>query len=322
MANQWQNLETRQQPTTKPPKDPRCLRREQRYLHKVRLCTNLMRKSCCHWEPRCLFAHSLAELRLPDEGHNAKFQWADIWTTQEGVHTWYGQAYSDDTHCILSWHIHSEIAREPLKVPDWACAYAIIHMDLKPFRAPNKPCWGFPQCIEALKAQRGGQLPPGVPTQLPDYMMHKLSCALQEFKKPEESNLLLKLLLADPTTALNAEEPPEEEVAGVSLGPAKEPPEEFVQVPVTAAPDDSEEEVLLAVTPATPPGEVPHAAGQLATSSSAVLTITLKKTRRSQAKEVPQHRVTEPQGPIADTSGINKMPRLLQVALNQVRKQQ
>ena len=269
-----------------------------------------------------MFAHSLAELRLPDEGHNAKFQWTDIWPSQEGVHTWYGQAYSDDTHSILSWHIHSEIAREPLKVPDCAFAYAIIHMDLKPVRAPNKPCWGFPQCIEALKAQRGGQLPPGVPLQLPDYMMHKLSCALQEFKKPVESNLLLKLLLADPTTALNAEEPPEEEVAGVSLGPAKEPPEEFVQVPVTAAPDDSEEEVLLAVTPATPPGEVPHAAGQLATSSSAVLTITPKKTRRSQPKEVPQHRVTEPQGPIADTSGINKMPRLLQVALNQVRKQQ
>ena len=350
MSNQWQNRETRKQP--KPPKKQSSLRRERRYLHKVRLCTNLMRKSCCQWESRCLFAHSLAELSLPDEGHNAMFEWADIWTTKEGVHTWYGQAFTDDTHCILSWRINLEIASEPLKVPDWAIAYAIVHMDLKPFRAPNEPRWGFPQRIEALKAQRGGRLPPGVPPRLPDYMMRKLFCALHELKKPkEETNLLLKLLLADPTTvtALNAEEPPKEQKAGVFLGPAvlsgsclmyKEPPEEFVRVPATAASDDSEEEVIDSTpnpvtvassdpttagpkeTPATLPEEVPHAAGQLATSSSAVLTIAPKKTRRSQPKEVPQHRVTEPQGPIADTSGINKMPRLLQVALNQVRKQQ
>ena len=149
---------------------------------------------------------------------------------------------------------------------------------------------------------------------------------------------MLKLLLADPKPALNAEEPPEEEVAGVSLGPAvlsgsclmyKEPPEEFVRVPVTAAPDDSEEEVIDSTpkavtvassdpttagpkeTPATPPEEVPHAAGQLATWSSAVLTVAPKKTRRSQPKDAPQHRVTEPQ-----------MPRLLRKALDQVKKQQ
>ena len=311
MSKQWQNRETRKLSNIKPPKDPHCLRRERRYLSKVRLCTNLMHRSCCPWEPRCLFAHSLAELRLPDEGHNSKFEWTDIWTTKEGVHTWYGQAYSDDTHSILSWRIHLEIASEPLKVPDWAFAYAIIHMDLKPSRAPNELHWGFPQRIEALKAKRGGQLPPGVPPHLPNEMMHKLWCAFQELNKPQESNLLLKLLLADPKPRLNAEEPPEE----------------FVRVPVTAASDDSEEEVIDCIvapsdpttagpkeTPATPPQEVLHAAGQLATWSSAGppgLTIAPKETRRSQPKDAPQRRVTEPQ-----------MPRLLQVALNQVRKQQ
>ena len=220
---------------------------------------------------------------------------------------WYGQPYSEDTHAILRWRIDLEIASEPQKVPDWAFAYAIIHMDLKPFRAPKELHWGFPQRIAALKAKRGGRLPPGVPPQLPDYMMHKLSCALQEFKKPVESNLLLKLLLADPNTALNAQEPPEEEVAGVSLGPAKEPPEEFVQVPVTAAPDVYEVQLLqLPPELCPPPEKVPPSAVP-------------KKTRRSQPKEVPQHGVTEPQGPLANTSGTNTMPRLLQVALNHVR---
>ena len=89
--------------------------------------------------------------------------------------------------------------------------------------------------------------------------------------------------------------------------------------------DDSEEEVIDWIvayseeeedtaTTATPPQEVLHAAGQLATWSSAGppgLTIAPKETRRSQPKAAPQLRVTEPQ-----------KPRLLQVALNQVRKQQ
>ena len=221
---------------------------------------------------------------------------------------WYGQAYSEDTHSILRWRIDLEIASEPQKVPDWAFAYAIIHMDLKPFRAPNELHWGFPQRIEALKAKRGGQLPPGVPPQLPNEMMHKLRRASQELNKPQESNLLLKLLLADPKPSLTAEEPPEE----------------FVQVPDTAAADDSEVDVIDWIvayseeedtaTTATPPQEVHHAAGQLATWSSAGppgLIIAPKETRRSQPKDAPQLRVTEPQ-----------KPRLLQVALNQVRKQQ
>ena len=308
MSKQLEKRETR--------KDPHFLRRERRYLSKVRLCTNLMHNCRCRWDTRCLYAHSLAELRLPDEGHNAKFGWPDIWKTKEGVHMWYGQPYSEDTHAILRWRIDLEIASEPQKVPDWAFAYAIIHMDLKPFRAPKELHWGFPQRIAALKAKRGGQLPPGVPPQLPNEMMHKLRRASQELNKPQESNLLLKLLLADPKPSLNAEEPPEE----------------FVQVPDTAAADDSEEEVIDCIvasseeeedtattagpkeTPATPPQEVLHAAGQLATWSSAGppgLIIAPKETRRSQPKAAPQLRVTEPQ-----------KPRLLQVALNQVRKQQ
>ena len=117
---------------------------------------------------------------------------------------WYGQPYSEDTHAILRWRIDLEIASEPQKVPDWAFAYAIIHMDLKPFRAPKELHWGFPQRIAALKAKRGGQLPPGVPLQFPNEMMHKLKCASQQVNKPQESDLLLKLLLDDPKPAAAA----------------------------------------------------------------------------------------------------------------------
>ena len=239
MSKQLQKRETR--------KDPHFLRRERRYLSKVRLCTNLMHNCRCRWEPRCLFAHSLAELRLPDEGHNAKFGWTDIWKTKEGVHMWYGQPYSEDTHAILRWRIDLEIASEPQKVPDWAFAYAIIHMDLKPFRAPNELHWGFPQRIAALKAKRGGQLPPGVPPQLPNEMMHKLKCASQEVNKPEESNLLLlKLLLEDPKPSLTdtaAADNSEEEVIDFIVASSGEEED----TATTAGPKE---------TPATPPQEV------------------------------------------------------------------
>ena len=217
---------------------------------------------------------------------------------------WYGQPYSEDTHAILRWRIDLEIASEPQKVPDWAFAYAIIHMDLKPFRAPKELHWGFPQRIAALKAKRGGQLPPGVPLQFPNEMMHKLKCASQQVNKPQESDLLLKLLLEDPKPNLTdtaAADDSEEEVIDFTVASSGEEED----TATTAGPKE---------TPATPPQEVLHAAGQLATWSSAGppgLTIAPKETRRSQPKDAPQRRITEPQ-----------MPRLLQVALNQVRKQQ
>ena len=83
-------------------------------------------------------------------------------------------------------HVRAEIKRDPLKVPDWAIAYAIIHMDFKPFRAPEEQFWGLPRRIETLKALRGGWLPPGVPPTLPDHMMAKLQCAYEEFKSTVE----------------------------------------------------------------------------------------------------------------------------------------
>ena len=142
--------------------------REKRYLQKVRLCTNLKDYNWCPWGAKCLFAHSLAELRLPDEGPNAMFAWSDVWQRKPaegkgGVHKWYCQELAPEDHEILKWQFNRKIGREPLKVPDWAIAYAIVHMEFKPFRAPNEAYWGLPDQIEAPRALRGGRLPPGVP---------------------------------------------------------------------------------------------------------------------------------------------------------------
>ena len=67
----------------------------------------------------------------------------------------------------------------PLTVPDWAIAYAIIHMDFQPLRKPEEQYWDFKEHIEALRALRGGRLPPRVPRRPPDH-------AYEEFKEEQK----------------------------------------------------------------------------------------------------------------------------------------
>ena len=158
--------------------NPENIWREHRYLQKVRLCTNLKDYNWCLYGANCLFAHSFSDLRLPDEGPNARFEWADVWRKNK-VHTWYGQDFSLENQGILNFYFDREIKMDPLKVPDWAIAYAIVYMDYKPQRKPEERYWGMPRHIDALKKLRGGRLPPGVPPVPCDYIVRKLRHAYE-----------------------------------------------------------------------------------------------------------------------------------------------
>ena len=58
-----------------------------RHLHKIRLCENYK-----HSYKDCAFAHTLAELRAPDDTDGL---WDKVWErNQKGVDRWYGQVLS------------------------------------------------------------------------------------------------------------------------------------------------------------------------------------------------------------------------------------
>ena len=144
------------------------LEREATYLAKIRLCSVFGDSGYCWFEAKCRFAHDLHDLTLPNEGYNAQHKWSTIWTKTKqhpntGVDRWYGQ-YTENEEVTK----YIKNAKNPADLPDWANAFAIIHLRRQVMILPkcNKEDWGMADDLAELRKTRNGDLPLSVPRRL------------------------------------------------------------------------------------------------------------------------------------------------------------
>lgn len=158
-------------------------KREAKYLHKVRLCTLFIHNKCDYGDTNCRFAHHLSDLKVPDEGENGEHAWSQVWSNDKGaVHRWFGQTLSDDAHWWLEKYFWRELRLQEQWIPDWAYAYAIIHLHHVPTRGPvcDQEDWGMREALQILKEGRGGKLPQTIPARFPAPWAKELSNAYHD----------------------------------------------------------------------------------------------------------------------------------------------
>ena len=142
-------------------RDSRDYHRERTYLHKVRLCENLPRFGECKYGANCMYAHTLKDLRVPDEGRDAGFPWYEVWKAKK-VHRWYGQSEMPDRfYHLLRVYVSNHLARGE-EVPDWAIGANAWFNGIAPPWRPKQCDFNLAYDIEQLRIKRGGKLPPNV----------------------------------------------------------------------------------------------------------------------------------------------------------------
>ena len=135
--------------------------RQRTYLHKVRLCENLPKFRKCQYGDNCMYAHTLKDLQVPDEGKDGEFPWNKVWQDKL-VHRWYGQpempnGFKDLLRVYVAHHLHHQ--RE---VPEWAIGANAWFNGMAPPWPPKHWDFNLAYDIEQLRIKRGGKLPPGV----------------------------------------------------------------------------------------------------------------------------------------------------------------
>lgn len=117
---------------------------------------------------------------MPNEGHTRDHKWDTIWS-ELNVDRWLGQRHlrnktNVDRYVDMAIITHRIAVRTkmrpPKDIPDWVIAYAIIFRDHQPTYIAKCELddWGMDKDLQTLKSNRGGQMPPRVPLQLPrDY---------------------------------------------------------------------------------------------------------------------------------------------------------
>ena len=120
-----------------------------------------------------MFAHTLMDLQVPDEGKDGAHLWNKVWQDKL-VHRWYGQPEMPPRFChLLRLYVANHLAHGK-EVPDWAIgANAWFNRIAPPWR-PKQCDFNLADDIEQLRIKRGGKLPPNVYT-LTRFMRDRLS---------------------------------------------------------------------------------------------------------------------------------------------------
>ena len=119
-----------------------------------------------------MYAHTLTDLQVPDEGKDGAFPWKKVW--QKGlVHLWYGQPEMPNVfrHLVRAYVAHHLHHHE--EVPEWAIAANAWFNGMPPPWPPKDWDFNLAYDIEQLRIKRGGKLPPGV-RPLSNYMKNQL----------------------------------------------------------------------------------------------------------------------------------------------------
>ena len=135
--------------------------RQRTYLYRAQLCENLPRYRHCQYGDDCMFAHTLMDLQVPDEGTDGSSPWWKVWQKKK-VHRWYGQPEMPIEFCyLLREYVEHHLANQ-VEVPDWAIgANALFNGIAPPWQ--SKQCdFNLAYDIEQLRIKRGGKLPPNV----------------------------------------------------------------------------------------------------------------------------------------------------------------
>ena len=108
-----------------------------------------------------MYAHTLKDLQVPDEGKDGEFPWNKVWQDKL-VHRWYGQpempnGFKDLLRVYVAHHLHHQ--RE---VPEWAIGANAWFNGMAPPWPPKHWDFNLAYDIEQLRIKRGGKLPPGV----------------------------------------------------------------------------------------------------------------------------------------------------------------
>ena len=128
-----------------------------------------------------MFAHSLEELEVPNEGQNGEYEWSHAWRDNK-VDRWYGQY--EGRPLMRKYYSHEHMIREDKRlIPDWAHAWAIIHLSHVPVVPPKcgLPDWGMQDALTELAKKRWQEkVPQTVPPVLdPDFVL-RLKTAFED----------------------------------------------------------------------------------------------------------------------------------------------
>ena len=108
-----------------------------------------------------MYAHTLKDLRVPDEGRDAGFPWYEVWKAKKCT-SWYGQSEMPHRfyHLLRAYVAHHLAHGE--EVPDWAIGANAWFNGIAPPWQPKQRDFDLAYDIEQLRIKRGGKLPPNV----------------------------------------------------------------------------------------------------------------------------------------------------------------
>ena len=108
-----------------------------------------------------MYAHTLKDLQVPDEGQWGQYAWNRVWQEKK-VHRWYGQPeMPKEFRYLLKEYVEHQLEIE-VEVPDWAMAANAWFNGVPPPYRPKQWDFGLADDIERLRTSRGGKLPPHV----------------------------------------------------------------------------------------------------------------------------------------------------------------
>ena len=108
-----------------------------------------------------MFAHTLMDLQVPDEGKDGAHLWTKVWQDKL-VHRWYGQPEmpNEFKYLLRIFVAHHLFHRR--EVPEWAIGANAWFNGEAPPKPPEHWDFNLTYDIEQLRLKRGGKLPPGV----------------------------------------------------------------------------------------------------------------------------------------------------------------
>ena len=114
--------------------------RERECLRNIKLCTGYLAlegHTCCRFgKPKCIFAHKLRELSVPDD--TPAGQWSKTWNLGEvDFNVWPNDWQSKDAKRRFERAFHCEAAFHPADIPNWCWGLALHYKMIEDKDIPN-----------------------------------------------------------------------------------------------------------------------------------------------------------------------------------------
>ena len=114
--------------------------RERECLRNIKLCTGYLAlegHTCCRFgKPKCIFAHKLSELSVPDD--TPAGQWSKTWNLGEvDFNVWAKDWQSKDAKRRFERAFHCEAAFHPADIPNWCWGLALHYKMIEDKDIPN-----------------------------------------------------------------------------------------------------------------------------------------------------------------------------------------